>query len=250
MTSGNRISGDDVKNAIADAVLRREPVTVTHRGEDGWHGYKSRLLSALPEGRTVVVEPFVSPTGKQPPAPGEIVEVAVRAGNRKLVFSATRCAPPLEADPRFEYLTWPQRIQRLNRRAFQRAEVPAGRIIPVRMWCVAKADEMTPEDRSVIHGELVDISLGGACVDIPDQCRIARDATYRCVMVPSEGTEPLVVEARPRHSGAARPGRRTVGLHFFGIESTPDADTVVQQISHIIADFQAAARRSANRSHK
>ena len=136
--SGAQAARDEI---LCQAAERQVQAVISHRLDNGWTTYKSRILQAdAAEGFVILQHPEPGP-GQAPPelAPGEQIGVSFRRGHKKCL-----CSAHIELLTSFKLsdgqavaalqIPWPEELQEIQRRVYYRAEVPAGRRIEVAVW--------------------------------------------------------------------------------------------------------------------
>jgi len=225
---------------LAAAVERFTPITLTHRSDVGWVSYTSQFLGVRAPGKTINIGapvPRRTYLGVGLPL-GETLGVAFRAGHKKCLFCGRLGGPsPSQADAAFT-LSWPDALQQVRRRSYERAAPPPGLVIPVRFWVVTHSLGKPPAEQGVRYGELEDLSAGGMRVLIADLAGIDDKSTYRCVFAPKPHAAPIVAEAVVRHREAAAGGRTSLGLAFVGLEATEEGRAALADLVRVVAQFQ------------
>lgn len=234
---------------LTQAVQEQSRVVITHREVDGWRTHKAQLVSGEKITGSIVAR--VTWADDEPwdwPESGVEIGVTFRAGHKKCMFS-TR-AFPMAGEPgqRLLRIEWPNTIQQLQRRAYQRATPPETSIIPVRFWQAKSNDRGNTTDRSSMrHGQLVDMSAGGMRIKTADLDHVELEGDYRCVLTPDSGATPLVFDARLRHRESTNHGRAALGFQFIGLEVTPEGRKTLTRIARLVNHFQRHRRN--RRSH-
>lgn len=226
---------DDI---LADAVSKKTQLNLTRKGGDGWVVAKSRfvghcsnpagLLIELPANRDETAWPVLTV--------GEFIGVAFRRGHKKCLFSAPviQTQTPVEGrdKSRAFAVRWPEELQEMQRRVYQRAAPPPGRTIHVRI-----------ESEPACTGPLEDISAGGVrmrCSTKPD----LRDGQSVRVAVALRAKKPeMVLDATFRHCQATADGAWSLGFQFVGLETTHQGQQQLVNLARVVTDFQRAHSR-------
>ncbi len=225
---------------IADAALRQTQVVLTRHDDVGWQVQKSRFLGADEQGRRlfVALPSLGGGTGGFVPHCGELLGITFRRGHKKCLFNAKVTSIDDDTSVGLE-LRWPDELQELQRRAYQRACPPPGRQIEVRFW----AGESDWPDGSPRVGVLEDISAGGARVRSNDPGDFAPGQSIRLSFaLQSKGPE-LVIDAIFRHRESRTKGVCSLGFQFVGLETTQEGQAMLSRIARVVTDFQRAAGR-------
>jgi c-di-GMP-binding flagellar brake protein YcgR len=170
--------------------------------------------------------------------------VTFRTGHKKCVFGTVVEPGDGHTTESVVTLRWPDHLQQIQRRLFERAQPPQGTVIPVRLWREGSSAGPREEVRSIRHGQLEDLSAGGMRVKAHDASEFHAGRTYRCVFTPRAGGPSIVVDAFARHRQAADQGRASIGFQFVGLEATPEGRRVLARIARTVSQFQRARSRS------
>lgn len=240
----------DRRDQIIDESIRcRRPVTITHRCPDGWRTFKARIssghrgdgvLSATIDDRQENLALVVL-------KPGETVGVSFRLGHRKCMFSSSVRDSSLQGETLLVRMKWPEQLQQLQRRVFERAAAPRASVIAVRFWLEQEGGDSTAE-RVVRHGQLEDISAGGMRIRVADATDVMMGAAYRCVFAPRQGAPPFVLDATLRHREAADQGRAALGFQFLGLETSVEGRRTLERLAVLVSQFHRGSGRRRPRS--
>jgi c-di-GMP-binding flagellar brake protein YcgR len=145
-------------------------------------------------------------------------------------------------------VAWPNYIEQLQRRAYERVAPPQGHVVAVRFWR-DDAHLAAGETRMVRHGQLEDLSAGGMRIKVSEATDITLDAQYKCVFAPRAGGASLVVDATLRHREASDGGRASLGLNFLGLEATVEGRRMLDQLAKTVQHFQRSHSRRGHREN-
>jgi hypothetical protein len=234
-----------IEQLLADAIDRQRPIVLTHHGPDGWHSFKSRFVSGSFATRRIQAKPPECSVGADMPPlkAGDSLGVTFRAGHKKCAFgTALRAAPQAGHDGLLE-LAWPDHLQQLRRRVYERVRPPGNLVIAVRFWLEPADGGPGADARTVRYGQLEDLSVGGMRVKValPHDIRIG--ATYRCAFTPGEGKPPMVLDAMVRHRETIEKGRASIGFQFVGLEVAAEGRRLAERLARIVSGFQRAGSR-------
>ncbi len=236
--------------ALAEAVGRGIPVTLSLKQSGAWAVYKSRFLDGERRHDRVLIEYPHDPT-LNPPSPdirpGENVGIAFRRGHKKCVFTAVAlgvCRRPSGEGPDVLALElgWPDSVQEIQRRAYYRACVPPDRTVPVELWsggaaCRAKAGNA---NRPIYRGRLTNLSAGGMGMVLPpgpDPSLRVNDAVG-VAFQPEAGGTSFLLDATIRCLGQGPNGSLTIGLQFTGLEATDEGRCLLRQLVRVVNVYQ------------
>lgn len=225
---------------LADSILRRRQLVLTHNTARGWRAYKSQFVSGSARTHTILVKTPVPRDEARiaRPEPGDALGVTFRLGHKKCMFGSVLESVPERTPQDVVALRWPDHLQQLQRRAYERAQPPRGSVVPVRFWREEGPTPTPIEARSVRYGQLEDLSAGGIRVKVPDPHEFEIGATYRCVFAPRSGKPAFVLDALARHREAGDQGRTSIGFQFVGLETTPEGRRLLERLARTVTQFQ------------
>lgn len=236
---------------LQQCVETRRHVVLTHHNPGGWRTYKSKFVACDATARTLKVE-VIMPSDEPndlAPKPGDTLGVTFRAGHKKCMFATSVLSREYHEGDALFSMEWPDHLQQLQRRAYERAEPPMNVVVAVRFWREQGAQEMSLEARNVRHGQLEDMSAGGMRVKVVDAGDIELGATYRCAFTPRPGKPGIVIDAVVRHREALNHGRSSIGFQFVGAETTPEGRRVLDRLARAVGQFQRARSRERSKVH-
>jgi c-di-GMP-binding flagellar brake protein YcgR len=228
------------------AVRRHEAASLTFRRDEAWVVARSNFLwFDEAEGTLAVLYPVAVPPGAAIEVTrGEPVGVSFRRGHKKCVFSTTVLARQCDAAADVLLLARPDRLQELQRRAYQRAVVPGGQVVPVKVYGRGNAGGDAP----LAEGQLRDISAAGAGVQVPTpydpRIRIGGD-----VRVSIAGDAPgssISLDGVVRHL-TAQPGGIALGIQFRGLETSRHGQTMLSALASIARELRRPQRPNPER---
>jgi hypothetical protein len=243
-----------IKEVVAQAVERRVPAAVTFLTEDRWVHLHSRLL-ALRDDRLLIEQP-AGEDGRCREVPlAARLGLSFKLRHHKHVFAATAAG---QADcvlddgdaVRAVALCRPTRMQRIQRRAYQRARVPPHCIVRASFWlggCQAEPAGTTP-DRPVCTGRVVNISAGGFQLHTADRHPEDLESGYLVGvrLAFGAGAESIYADAQIRHVRPESDGL-AVGFQFLGLEHSPQGRRALRQITNHVVQYQLLAVGQAPR---
>lgn len=249
MSTTKLVTAEQQDQVLLDSIQQQRQLVVTYNSDAGWRTFKGCFVMGSPSSGEMVLrlgltEPNVSTLL---PGEGETVGGAFRLGHKKCMFRCQVRSLGQQAGAAVLTVTWPDGLQQLQRRAYERAEPPAGTIVAVRFW-----KEVAPSDagigaRDVRHGQMENISCGGMRIKVADPHDVELAATYRCVFAPSQGKPSIVLDAILRHREAVDQGRASLGFQFVGLETTPEKVRTLDRLAKLVSHFQQARSRKARK---
>lgn len=246
----------EISQVISSAADRCVPVTVTVRSEQQWMYLHSRVVGA--RNQCLLVEmPMTDKGNVHEFATSEEVGLSLKLKHHKYLFLSSvvdRLGSDDGADGPLLVLSRPARMQRLQRRAYVRAEVPAGLVVRGAFWLGGRECEPagTSPDRPVWQGRVTNLSAGGFSLRTSDESIGVLESGY-VVGVRLRfgvGREAFFADAMIRHI-TVEDGQFVVGFQFLGLEHTDEGKEVLMTISRKVSEYQAyAARRDGQHEHE
>ncbi|MDY6914054.1 MAG: PilZ domain-containing protein [Planctomycetota bacterium] len=246
-----QLNNCQINEVLAEAARRQVPVTITVAVDASWATLHSRLLAVKTEHLFLAAPPPEAGVEQHEFAPADKVGVSFKLKHHKHIFSATVAGlEQLEladgtVSPVLKVCS-PTRMQRLQRRAYIRAAVPANRIVRASFWLGGRKAEpagTTPE-RPVWSGRVTDISAGGFQIEANPEAAAAMDVG-ECVgvrFVFGTSDEAVFADAQFRHIGQEGQVTR-MGFQLVGLAQSREGQAALQLISARVAEFHRAAEK-------
>ncbi|MFB3892205.1 MAG: flagellar brake protein [Phycisphaerae bacterium] len=242
-----------MEQSVYDAIARRVPVILTVRVGDSWSNLHSYVLAERE--RTLLLE-LPLPDDSRPPhefAPGEAVGVSFKHKHHKHIFN-TRvvglqslhtedgCALHVLA------LEAPAKMQRLQRRAYLRADVPPNRVVRATFWLGGREAEPAggSTDTPVWLGRVANISAGGFQLRAEDNVADAVDVgdIVGARLTFGAADEAVFADAQCRHIEHCGVGV-LMGFQFIGLDQSAEGRAAIQFISSKVSEYQRAAEQAS-----
>ncbi len=243
MTNRKFMVGVDCKELIETAVGKRLPLTITTRQDKNWQVYKSNFI-AIQSNRLYLAHPTPDMNDCHTEmATGQEIAVSFKKGYYKNLF-VTRSI----SQDRFEIdsgvfmpvivVMFPEQIERIQRRAYNRAEVPSNEIVDVTF---ERLEDDHIVDRKQWHGHLVDLSAGGLGVKINKDAAVDLNEgdQFKLTFVPMSGQDPIEINSRFRHAtNTDDPNEAMLGFQIIGQEMDEIGRNVLRRIGRIVNLYQ------------
>ncbi|MFP4353573.1 MAG: PilZ domain-containing protein [Phycisphaerae bacterium] len=242
-----------INEVLQGATEKNVPLTICIREEKGWTNLHSRLLQFV-DGY-ILVEP-ATPAPEAPPAefaPGQKLGMSFKFKHYKHIASATmKDQQPFTLDDgtvlRVLRLCCPLHMHRVQRRAYLRASVPAGKIVRVSYWHGTMDDEPTggESDLPVWSARVGDLSAGGfQALSKPESAGDLEEGDMLGVrLVFGSGEMTLYADAMFRHFDKTPEGEVVMGFQFMGLDQTPKGRQALKQIFYKVSDYLKLQDRS------
>jgi len=234
------LSRGQIRQGLSEALRRNTPVNVTCRVDGRWHSLRSRLLALTPDAVWLA-----RPVGRD--ADGVEVHAGMELGfsfklkHHKHIFN-------LPVDAAGEYGTAageaigairvvvPPRMQRVQRRAYLRAEVPRNRSILATFRLGGSDGDNGP----TWEGWVTDISAGGFQVRLAHHGAPEMDLgdPVGVAIVAGQEFAPIEAAAQFRQTHVDERGVIHHGFQFVGLNESARGRRTLQRIGQIVCDFQ------------
>lgn len=245
-----------INEAVGLAVQRQAPLTVTVRQGAAWRNFHSRFLTR--RGEHILIEPPAAPEGEAAPEfqPADKLGISFKIKHHKHLFTATvvgsqRYGLPSGGESDALAVCSPTRMQRLQRRAYNRVDVPPGRIVRAAFWPGGREAEPAgaSAERPVWSGQVTNLSAGGfQLVAASESAEALETGEIVGVRVSFGAAEDAVFsDAQFRHVEISG-GRATMGFQFLGLGQTAEGRDALARISAKVGEFQDAETRLVGRA--
>jgi len=254
MANLQNLTNQQIDETLYAAAERQVPATISVRGENGWSSYRTRLID-IRDGHLLLEGP--EPENGEPSReflPADRIGVSFKLKHHKHVFTATVAETSRQDDNggairTVLHVCSPTRMQRMQRRAFHRCDVPANRIVRASFWLGGRDNEPagTTPDQPVWSGRVVNISAGGFQVTTehnPGEALSTGDTVGVRIRF-GVGEKTVYADAQFRHC-LIEGGLVHLGFQFVGLGLTPDSRNALQTIATKANQFQ---RETAHAAH-
>ena len=233
---------------LLDSIRQQRQLVLTHSSGDGWRTFKALFMLGSPDSGELMVRVALEGESQPPtmPPPGTTLGGTFRLGHKKCMFATAMREVRAGEDHAVLKINWPQQLQQLQRRAYERAEPPRGTIVAVRFW--REVEESPVEARVVRHGQLEDLSCGGMRIKVADAQDVSMGCTYRCVFAPRPGKPSIVLDGILRHREAVEHGRASLGFQFAGLETSTEGLRTLDRLARVVNHFQRAHNHRPRKS--
>lgn len=246
---------DQITTVLSEAQRRHVPATVTIRPDKRWLNLHSRIAE-LRDRHVWLTMPTSEDGTPHEFTTAQKVGLSFKLKHHKYLCSVTVAGieqVSLSEGDTTPVLSvcHPARMQRLQRRAFQRADVPANRIVRASFWLGGREAEPsgTSPDRPVWFGSVTNLSAGGLQINTSGEAVEALETGYIVGLRLAFGTgrdENVYTDAQFRYAEASQDGM-LAGFQFVGMGQTPEGHRALQVISAKVAEFQRASEQSRSR---
>jgi len=241
-----------IASSLADAVDRGTPVSVTCCVDGNWHSLRSRFV-ALSAGGIYLERPVGRDGDDITVSVGMDLGVSFKLKHHKHLCNVTvetiddyttangECLPAIR-------VSLPLKMQRVQRRAYQRADVPQNRSVLATLHLGASDDQGSGAS-GVWEGWVTNLSAGGFEVRLAHHGAPEMDVGDLVGVSIGLGQEfePIEVTAQFRQAHTDERNVQHHGFQFVGLNETARGRRMLQRIGQIVCEFQrhGSRRRSA-----
>jgi hypothetical protein len=248
MPTLQELNSRQTEQALSGAMEGHIPITATFNLQQSWHVLHGRLIP--PDGRFLVLE-LEQPATLALPTDLRM-GVSFKLKHYKHLCTATLLACQQLTRPDASMadalkLSWPGRMQRLQRRAYTRVDVPDNRIVRAACWLGSSREEPAAGSPTspVWSGRVSNISAGG--LQLVTDASASRDLDVGddlgMRLTFGLGEQAVYVDAQVRYLELA--GQQVVvGLQFVGLDHTAEGRETLSIISARIAEYQHLAEQA------
>ncbi|MCF7957659.1 MAG: PilZ domain-containing protein [Phycisphaerae bacterium] len=246
-------TGTECDSLLGSALEKKMPLTITKKCIDNnWQVYKSHVL--LVQERRLVISMPNPHDGVCPmePAPNQEIAVTFKKGYNKCLF-VSRIISQSQLEVEGEngerelvpvlIIYKPEQIEKIQRRAYDRTNVPSGEDVTVSFWSVSR-----PQER--FQGFMLNLSAGGLAVSMPiGQATPAWESDQQCELqfVALPGQEPIIAHARYRHTThTEQDAQPFLGFQFIGLELSEQGRNTLRRIGRVTTVYD---RRNYSSQH-
>ncbi len=251
------LAHERIIEALQEAHRREAPVALTCRVGATWHSLRSRILSIV--GDNVYLE---QPEAAEDRAPalgvGQAVGLSFKIKHHKHIFTAqieefTNTAGDTDPVAAAMRISVPQRMQRVQRRAYFRVDVPRNRSVLATFWEGGLGGAPGGEDSPAPswEGWLTNVSAGGFQVRLTSRIAPQLDMGDVVGVRIEMGQEfkTIQADAQFRHEIHDDDGVVMLGFQFVGLGHSRAGRETLRRIGRIVCEFQRLAGRRSARDH-
>jgi len=250
MSELQELSVRQIDESLKLAIEKQVPVTLAIQQGGVWLNFPSRLLSTTDKHMLIEFPPPEPGATPHEFTPAERLGISFKLKHYKHLVTATVVGVVDTVTDgvavKAVVLCLPTRMQRLQRRAFLRVDVPPNRVVRASFWLGGrKAEPQGASDMPVWTGRVTNLSAGGfqlVCpADRAARLDVGENVGVRIAFGSGEGT--VFADAQFRHSEEVA-SDIVMGFQFLGLAQTPEGKEALRVISTKVAQFQQQERNT------
>jgi len=244
------LNADQIGEAIVSAAERKVPIVITSRIGKCWTNLRSRML-AFCEGHLIIDVPSATAESASIEipvfSPGDKINISFKLKHYKHIFTTTVVGSKeiaQEGGPvAVLSLCKPMKMQRLQRRSYERVEIPLNRIVRASVWMggVESEPSQASSDLPVWSGPVTNLSVGGVQIICDASASICLDAgdAVGIRLNFGLGEQSVYVNGQFRH---CEPDGNNVrlGFQFVGLDQGEDGKKSLDTINAKVREFSRA----------
>jgi len=243
---------EELRDVLGQAVQKNLTAVLSHLTRGKWHLIKVSLRALT--GQTLHVDTLGEETARLTNMEiNQPVGVSIQQGFNKYIFETVVIGfetSVSQAQGRRIVLDLPERMDRMQRRAYSRVPVPKSLNVRVLFWHRGYTDEsrQVPME-NYWQGRLLNISAGGVqiAVDFEQRPNFKIGQLVGLQFTPMSYQKPIHVEGQVRHIAQGAEGQRfCVGIEFVGLEAGSQGRRKLRRIINTINDYETKNHRRGN----
>lgn len=236
------VSWEQSNEVLRWAIEERAQLRLTVRLAREWVEVASQFLGGEML-NTLTIRKAPSPWTERMLA-GQLLPCSFRKGHKKYLFvSGVLSETTVKIDSKDEpayVLAWPEGLQQVQRRFYFRAAVPDGIDLAVRIWLAVPAISTAPMDPPLAEGRLIDLSAGGAQLDMPDANALDVDRSYLMELELPKPENPALVLAQVRRTDPIpESSRQCYGVQFLSLDQSPRGRETLMCLARVANYFRS-----------
>ncbi|OQY06058.1 MAG: hypothetical protein B6I25_04630 [Planctomycetales bacterium 4572_13] len=170
------------------------------------------------------------------------VGICIHLGHFKYLFDSTVRAVEPDGTRCQISLHFPDKIERVERRAYHRQPIPANTKVKVIFWHRGYLDESENTPGEVYwQGTLLNLSAGGTRFEIEiehkEHFRIGQLLGIQ--FTPMSYQKPLLLESHVKYAEEQSDNRHfRIGVEFLGLEASPEGRQILDRILEVISEYE------------
>jgi c-di-GMP-binding flagellar brake protein YcgR len=165
------------------------------------------------------------------------------------IFESAITEPPTPASPTELKFDMPDKIERMQRRAYERQPIPNGLNVRAMFWHRGHMKHPGQKPREDYwQGKLENLSAGGTMIRVKHDYRdfFSMDQLVGVQFTPMSYQKPLLLEARVRHLDTP-PAEESllVGVEFIGLEASPEGRDTLHRLLEVVDAYEKMNKKAA-----
>ncbi len=251
---------NQIDECLAEAFHRQTPVALTWRTESNWYSGSTKIL-LVTKGNLWLEYPRCEKDGSLEITRALPVVLSFKIRHHKHVFntvvetigrmqrpvrSVVEASGPSHSEDKAEVralcVPKPQKMLRIQRRAYDRVDVPRNRSVLATFWQggLANSPGESPDAKLAWEAWVMNISAGGLQVRTAGRVgpQLETGDILGVRIEPGQEFQPVLADAMLRHQATDERGVTVVGFQFIGLDESAHGRETFQRLSRIVRAFQ------------
>lgn len=246
MTRGETLQPDQIHDFLLSSIQEHADVVLSFTRQGKWHLHRTRICQFNDD--------FI--TLKEGWAEGLVVNqpvgMCVHLGHFKYVFETSVQSVEMTERGGQIRLHFPEKVEQLQRRSFDRQQVPSNLKVKCLFWHRGYLDDSQTEPAEQYwQGRLLNLSAGGAqiAVDLDLKSNFSEGQLVGVQFTPMSYQRPLLLEAHVKYLMDQHDHEQfLVGVEFLGLEAGPEGREVLHRLVRVIYDYEQMNQENPNNS--
>ena len=236
-----------IKNVLSEARQEKSPVIGSFMVDGKW-----RLLELKVCGCSDDFIDFQSQTSCEHLKKDQPIGICIHLGYFKYLFDSTVQAIESQGQLWRILLDFPDKAERVERRAYHRQPVPADTKVKGQFWHRGYLDESENEPaENYWQGTLLNLSAGGARFEIEiehkEHFRVGQLLGIQ--FTPMSYQKPLLLESHVKYAEEQSDNRYfRIGAEFLGLEASPEGRQILDRLLEVISEYETMNAQECTKS--
>ena len=170
------------------------------------------------------------------------VGICLRQDHHNYIFESSITDPPTPESPEELTIDLPDKIEKMQRRAYDRQPIPADMNVRALFWhrgYLNNANQTPRED--YWQGKLENLSAGGTMIRVGQDHRkfFSKDQLVGVQFTPMSYQKPLLLEGCVRHLDTPPTEESLlVGVEFLGLEASPEGRDTLHRLLEVVDAYE------------
>ncbi|MEN8127399.1 MAG: PilZ domain-containing protein [Planctomycetota bacterium] len=228
----------EIENILAEICRQKPPVIGSFMFDGKWRVFELRANSLTDDSIIFSIETPCENFQKEMP-----VGICAHLGHFKYLFDSTVQAIEQRNLSQRILLNFPDKVERVERRAYHRHSVPADMTVKVMFWHRGYLDDLDEAPaENYWQGRLLNLSAGGARfeIEIEQKEHFKVGQILGIQFTPMSYQKPLLLESHVKYAEEQSDNKHfRIGVEFLGLESSPEDREILNRILETINQYEA-----------
>ncbi len=247
MVQKETLDTSEIKDVLLEAREEKSSVIGSFTVDEKW-----QLLELKMCGCSDDFIDFQSQTSCEQLKQDQPVGICIHLGHFKYLFDSTVQTIESNGTQCRISLHFPDKVQRVERRAYHRQPVPTSTKVKVMFWHRGYLDESDNTPGEVYwQGTLLNLSAGGARFEIEiehkEHFRVGQLLGIQ--FTPMSYQKPLLLESHVKYAEEQSDNRHfRIGVEFLGLEASPEGRQILDRILEVISEYETINAQECTKS--